>query len=55
MAAKTRGVAVDVFRKFSGHFPTSAWRPHYVRWERHARVRFDHPWLVRAEGSAEAK
>lgn len=41
--------APDVFLRFSRAFPSSAWRPYFVRWERHARLRFDHLWLVRAE------
>lgn len=39
----------DVFLKFGGAFTSTAWRPYFVRWERHARLHFDHLWLVRAE------
>lgn len=45
----TDEVDVDVFRRFSRYFPSSRWRPYYVRWERRVRLRFDAQWLARAE------
>lgn len=43
------GANTGVFHQFSRCFSGSGWRPYYVRWERHATLRFDRQWRVRAE------
>lgn len=43
------GANTSVFHQFSRSFPGTEWRPYYARWERHAALRFDHLWRVRAE------